>query len=61
MAYKLLTQPTYPSLAYLISCGLTTLPEEPREYNNNDVERGASFNHPMQSGFAAFYHEAIGA
>ncbi|MGA7721179.1 MAG: family 78 glycoside hydrolase catalytic domain [Ignavibacteriaceae bacterium] len=60
MAYKLLTQPTYPSLAYLISCGLTTLPEEPREYNNNDVERGASFNHPMQSGFAAFYHEAIG-
>jgi alpha-L-rhamnosidase len=60
VAYKLLTQPSYPSLSYIISCGLTTLPEEPREYKNKDIERSASFNHPMQSGFAAFYHEGIG-
>jgi alpha-L-rhamnosidase len=60
LAYKIIVQPSFPSLAYIISCGLTTMPEEPREYKNKDVERGASFNHPMQSGFAAFYHEGIG-
>ncbi|MHB9011406.1 MAG: family 78 glycoside hydrolase catalytic domain [Ignavibacteriaceae bacterium] len=60
VAYKLMTEPTFPSLAYTISCGFTTWPEVPLEYKNRDVKRSSSFNHPMQSGFAAFFHEGIG-
>jgi alpha-L-rhamnosidase len=52
--------PTFPSLAYTLSCDLTTWPEDPNEYNKKDVVRFASFNHPMHSGFAAFFHETIG-
>jgi alpha-L-rhamnosidase len=59
VAYKLMMEPTFPSLAYTISCGFTTWPETPMKYKNQDVKRDDSFNHPMQSGFAAFFHEGM--
>ncbi len=60
LAYRIMTEPSYPSLAYTLSCGMTTWPEVPMEYGNPSVKRDASFNHPMNSGFAAFFHECVG-
>ncbi len=60
LAYRIMTNPTFPSLAYSLSCDLTTWPEEPMEYKDTSVRRTASFNHPMHAGFAAFFHECIG-
>jgi alpha-L-rhamnosidase len=60
LAYSVLTTPTYPSLAYTLAADQTTWPEEPQEWKNRSVPRSGSFNHPMNSGFAAFFHECIG-
>ena len=60
LAYKVMTEPTFPSLAYTISCGFTTWPEVPLEYKNRNIQRTSSFNHPMNSGFAAFFSDGIG-
>jgi alpha-L-rhamnosidase len=60
LAYRIMTVSSFPSLAYSLSCDLTTWPEVPMKYKDPSVERDASFNHPMNSGFAAFFHECIG-
>jgi alpha-L-rhamnosidase len=60
VAYEIFTVPTYPSLGYTVESGQTTWPEEPMEWKDKSVERGGSFNHPMNSGFAAFFHECAG-
>jgi alpha-L-rhamnosidase len=60
LAYRIMTTPEYPSLSYTLSCDLTTWPEVPMDYGNPSVKREASFNHPMNSGFAAFFHECVG-
>jgi alpha-L-rhamnosidase len=60
IAYDIFSIPTFPSLAYTISSGQTTWPETPMEYKDKSVKRDGSFNHPMNSGFAAFFHECAG-
>ncbi len=59
-AYSLLTIPSFPSMAYEIAAGQTTWPEAPFEWKDRNVPRSSSFNHPMNSGFAAFFHECVG-
>jgi alpha-L-rhamnosidase len=59
LAYKMLTDTTFPGPAYIIDCGLTTWPERQWEWNRlPEWER--SLNHPMQGGFTAFMHESLG-
>jgi alpha-L-rhamnosidase len=60
LAYSIFTTPTFPSLGYAVSSGQTTWPEEPHPWKDKSVKRTCSFNHPMNSGFAAFFHEAVG-
>jgi len=60
LAYRIMTVSSFPSLAYSLSCDLTTWPEVPLDYKDPSVKREASFNHPMNSGFAAFFHECAG-
>ncbi len=60
LAYSILTTPTYPSLAYTVAADQTTWPEAPQEWKNRSIPRLGSSNHPMNSGFAALFHESIG-
>jgi alpha-L-rhamnosidase len=60
LAYDIVTVPAYPSLGYTVESGQTTWPEVPDAYNDKTVKRTSSFNHPMNSGFAAFFHECAG-
>jgi alpha-L-rhamnosidase len=60
LAYSVLTTPSFPSLAYSLAADLTTWPEEPQKWQDRSLPRTGSFNHPMNSGFAAFFHECIG-
>lgn len=51
----------YPSLGYMTEVhGLTTWPETQAEWTFGKRYWRNSFNHPMQSGFAATFHESIG-
>jgi alpha-L-rhamnosidase len=60
VAYSILTIPSFPSLAYTISSGQTTWPETPFEYKDRSRKWEGSFNHPMNSGFAVFFHDHLG-
>jgi alpha-L-rhamnosidase len=60
LAYSVLTTPTFPSLAYTLAADQTTWPEAPEKFQDKSLPRGGSMNHPMNSGFAAFFHECIG-
>lgn len=59
LAYKVMTQSTFPSYAYFLSRGLTTWPERQLEMPEGQPFDNRSYNHPMQSGFAAFFHETV--
>ena len=59
LAIAALKQPTWPSYAYGLSQGLTTWPEVFDAFPRGDSTAGRSLNHPMQSGFAAWYHESL--
>lgn len=59
LAYKILTTPTFPSQAYIVNYGFTTWPERQFEWNKED-ELTHSLNHPMHSGFAAYFFEMLG-
>ena len=58
LAYKIITNPTFPSPAHTLASGLTSWPEQQWEWKT-DEELGRSLNHAMQSGFALFFHENI--
>jgi alpha-L-rhamnosidase len=58
LVYKMLTDTTFPSPGYILSCGLSTWPERCFEWKK--VRYSNSFNHPMNGGFAAFMHESVG-
>ncbi len=58
LAYRILTDTTFPGPAYILSQGLSTWPERQFEWDK-EIYRN-SFNHPMQGGFTAFMHESIG-
>lgn len=51
----------WPSLGFMTEQhGLTTWPETPFNWPKGERYRRNSFNHPMQSGFAATFHESLG-
>ena len=58
LAYHMLTDTTFPSPGYVLSCGLSTWPERRWEWKKERYYRN-SFNHPMNGGFAAFMHESV--
>ncbi len=59
LAHKILTTPTFPSQAYIVNYGFTTWPE--RQFFWDDMSGlSNSLNHPMHSGFAAYFFESLG-
>ena len=51
---------TWPSFAYTLAQGFTTWPEEADEFSPTERITNRSLNHPMQSGFASWFHESVG-
>lgn len=59
LAHEILTTPTFPSQNYVMNYGFTTWPE--RQFFWDDMHGLTnSLNHPMHSGFAAYFYETIG-
>ena len=59
LAYQILATPTFPSQTYVMNYGFTTWPER-QFYWEEMAELTNSLNHPMHSGFAAYFFESIG-
>ena len=59
--FKLLRNKKFPSFNYLFDHGFTTWPESFQNYeaNEENITHG-SHNHPMQSGFAMWFHQNAG-
>jgi len=51
---------TWPSFASTLAQGFTTWPEEADEFSPAERITNRSLNHPMQSGFATWFHESVG-
>jgi len=60
IAITAMKQPTWPSYAYTLAQGFTTWPEQMDEINPVERIANRSLNHPMQSGFASWFHESVG-
>ncbi|KJF43538.1 family 78 glycoside hydrolase catalytic domain [Draconibacterium sediminis] len=59
LAHEILTTPTFPSQTYVMNYGFTTWPE--RQFYWEEMEGlSNSLNHPMHSGFAAYFYESLG-
>lgn len=59
LAHQILTTPTFPSQTYVMNYGFTTWPE--RQFYWEEMEElSNSLNHPMHSGFAAYFYESLG-
>lgn len=59
LAHEILTTPTFPSQTYVMNYGFTTWPE--RQFYWEEMEGLTnSLNHPMHSGFAAYFYESLG-
>lgn len=59
LAYQILTTPDFPSQTYVMNSGFTTWPE--RQFVWEDMEGPSnSLNHPMHSGFSAYFFESLG-
>lgn len=59
LAHQVLTTPTFPSQTYIMNYGFTTWPER-QFYWDSMPELSNSLNHPMNSGFAAYFFETLG-
>lgn len=59
LAYDILTTPEFPSQTYVMNYGFTTWPERQFEWAKMDGLTN-SLNHPMHSGFAAYFFESLG-
>ncbi len=59
LAHQILTTPTFPSQTYTMNYGFTTWPER-RFFWEDMHELTNSLNHPMNSGFSAFFFESLG-
>lgn len=58
LAYQILTTPDFPSQTYIMNSGFTTWPE--RQFQWEKLEGPSnSLNHPMHSGFAAYFYESL--
>jgi alpha-L-rhamnosidase len=59
LAYQILTTPDFPSQTYVMNSGFTTWPE--RQFIWEEMEGPTnSLNHPMHTGFAAYFYESLG-
>ncbi|MFC1765323.1 alpha-L-rhamnosidase C-terminal domain-containing protein [Planctomycetota bacterium] len=58
LVLSILTDPTFPGPTFILNSGMTTWPE--RQFEWGKVEFSNSLNHPMQGGYAAFFHEGLG-
>lgn len=59
LAHQILTTPDFPSQTYVMNSGFTTWPE--RQFVWEEMEGPTnSLNHPMHSGFAAYFYESLG-
>lgn len=59
LAYNILTTPDFPSQTYIMNSGFTTWPERQFEWETMEGPTN-SLNHPMHSGFAAYFFESLG-
>lgn len=59
LAYELLTTPEFPSQTYIMNSGFTTWPERQFEWETMEGPTN-SLNHPMHSGFSAYFFESLG-
>jgi alpha-L-rhamnosidase len=59
LAHHILTTPTFPSQTYIMNYGFTTWPER-QFYWDAMPQLSNSLNHPMNSGFAAYFFETLG-
>ncbi|MFD0835658.1 alpha-L-rhamnosidase [Mariniflexile aquimaris] len=59
LAYQILTTPDFPSQTYVMNSGFTTWPERQFEWEKMEGPTN-SLNHPMHSGFAAYFYESLG-
>ncbi|ANW95866.1 hypothetical protein AXE80_06035 [Wenyingzhuangia fucanilytica] len=59
LAYEILTTPDFPSQIYIMNSGFTTWPERQFEWETMEGPTN-SLNHPMHSGFAAYFFESLG-
>jgi alpha-L-rhamnosidase len=59
LAHQILTTPDFPSQTYVMNYGFTTWPERQFEWEKMEGLTN-SLNHPMHSGFAAYFHESLG-
>jgi len=60
IAFSAMRQKTWPGFASTLAQGLTTWPEEADQFSPADRITNRSLNHPMQSGFAVWFHESVG-
>ena len=59
LAYEILTTPDFPSQTYVMNSGFTTWPE--RQFIWEEMEGPTnSLNHPMHTGFSAYFYESLG-
>ena len=59
LTYRMMKKMDYPSYGFMLSRGDTTWPEIQLNIPLNQPQGGCSYNHAMQSGFAAWFHESI--
>ena len=59
-AFGAMTKAKWPSYAYTLAQNFTTWPERSDELKPGQRISSHSLNHPMQSGFAAWFHESVG-
>lgn len=59
LAHQILTTPNFPSQTYVMNNGFTTWPERQFEWETMEGPTN-SLNHPMHSGFAAYFYESLG-
>lgn len=59
LAHQILTTPNFPSQTYVMNSGFTTWPERQFEWETMEGPTN-SLNHPMHSGFSAYFFESLG-
>jgi alpha-L-rhamnosidase len=59
LAHQILTTPDFPSQTYVMNSGFTTWPERQFEWETMEGPTN-SLNHPMHSGFSAYFYESLG-
>ena len=59
LTYRMMKKLDYPSYGFMLSRGDTTWPETQYDTPLDHLQIDCSYNHAMQSGFAAWFHESI--